>query len=329
MGAKYKQLTEQDRVFIDLMLSKRYSKAKIATIMQVHPSTIYREIKRNSVKFPWEAERYYYAISAQEARIKRRKRGARLEKDSQLRQYVHAKLAAGWSPYQIEGRLKLENNGKCVISHESIYQYIYSDRDRQYLLHKYLRRRHRYRVKKGQRKSRVPRELLIASRPEYINNRDEFGHWECDLMVFKHGVKANLITLRERKTRYLIAIKNDDRKADSTAMAIIKTISKIKSHVKSITFDQGSEFKKFEWIKECVGADIYFCDPHSPHQKGAIENVNGVMRIEYPRSYNINAERQQDLDITTNNVNNRPLKCLNYQSPLEAFQQMTGYTHEN
>lgn len=329
MGSKYKQLTDQDRVFIDIMLSKRYPKAKIATILNVHPSTIYREIKRNSVKFAWEAERYYYAASAQAATIGRCKRGTKLETDKQLRQYVHEKLAAGWSPYQIEGRLKGEGNGRCIISHESIYRYIYSDKKRQYLLFKCLRRKHRHRVKRGHRKSRVPQELLIGYRPESINNRSEFGHWECDLMVFKYGIKGNLITLRERTTRYLLAIKNENKKAEGTAMAIIKTIAKIKPYVKSITFDQGGEFQKFGWIRECIDTDIYFCDPASPQQKGAIENANGVMRIEYPRAYNIDSERQADLNKTTNNINNRPLKCLNYQSPSEAFQKITGYVHEN
>jgi IS30 family transposase len=94
-------------------------------------------------------------------------------------------------------------------------------------------------VRKGQRKPRVPAELLINRRPEIINNRDEFGHWECDLMVFKQGVKTNLITLRERKLRFLIAFKNENRKSDITAMNIIRTTNKIKDHVKSITFRFG------------------------------------------------------------------------------------------
>jgi len=244
-------------------------------------------------------------------------------------QDVHEKLRSGWSPYQIEGRLKRENNGKCIISHESIYHYIYSDKNRQYLLARTLRRKHLHRVKKGERKRRVPDDLLIGSRPELINNRDEFGHWECDLMMFKHGIKGNLITLRERKSRYLIAIKNEDRKAETTAMTIIRTINKIKQHVKSITFDQGSEFKKYAWIKSCVGADIYFCEPASPHQKGGVENINGMMRIEYPRSYNIAVEKQIDISNKVREINSRPLKCLYFQSPAEVFYRMTGYINEN
>lgn len=207
MGAKYKHLTEQDRIFLRIMLEKHYSKSKIARILKVDPSTIYREVKRNSLTHWHSGHKFYWSHSAQEKYLKRRKRGLKLEKDSNLQDFVHSKLKSGWSPYQIEGRLKLENDGKCLISHESVYHYIYSDLDRRYLFHKYLRRKHHYRIKRCQRKPRVPKELLITSRPDVINKRGEFGHWECDLMVFKKGVKANLITLGERRSRYLIASK--------------------------------------------------------------------------------------------------------------------------
>lgn len=190
-----------------------------------------------------------------------------------------------------------------AISHESVYHYIYSDLDRRYLLHKNLRRKHRYRIKNGQKKPRIPKELLISSRPDVINKREEFGHWECDLMVFKKGVKTNLITLRERKSRYLIAI------------------TKIKDYVKSITFDQGSEFKKYEWIKNCIGTEIYFCEPASPHQKGSIENANGNIRIEFQRDYDAERLKQRHLNNVIKNINNRPMKCLNYLTPNEVFEK--------
>lgn len=321
MGTKYRHLTEQDRIFLRIMLEKHYPKSKIAHILKVDPSTIYREVKRNSVRHWYSDHKFYWSHSAQEKYLKRRKRGLKLEKDADLQKYVHEKLKAGWSPYQIEGRLKLENGGWCVISHESVYHYIYGDLDRRYLFHKYLRRKHRYRIKRGQRKPRVPKELLISSRPETINNRDEFGHWECDLMVFKKGIKTNLITLRERKSRYLIAIKNQNREAAGTALTLISTITKIKDHVKSITFDQGSEFKKYEWIKSCIGADIYFCEPASPHQKGCIENANGNIRIEFQRDYDTKMLKQHYLNNVIKNINNRPMKCLNYLTPNEVFEK--------
>lgn len=100
MGSKYRQLTEKDRIFLSIMLEKRYPKVRIAKILNVDPSTIYREIKRNSVIHWPSHQRYYWSISAQEKALKRRKRGLRLEKNEALRQYVHVKLEAGWSPYQ-------------------------------------------------------------------------------------------------------------------------------------------------------------------------------------------------------------------------------------
>lgn len=232
---------------------------------------------------------------------------------------MHSKLKLGWSPYQIEGRLKLENENKCIISHESIYHYIYSDMDRRYLLHKHLRRKHPYRIRRGQRKPRIPNELMIGSRPEMINNREEFGHWECDLMVFKKGKRENLITLRERKSRYLVAIKNQSRESAGTALAIISTIKNIKHLVKSITFDQGSEFKKYPWIRECLNANIYFCEPASPHQKGAVENSNAVLRLTFQRDCEVEKLKQRQINCVVKKINNRPMKCLDYLTPQEIL----------
>lgn len=153
--------------------------------------------------------------------------------------------------------------------------------------------------------------------------RKDFGHWECDLVVFKKGVKTNLITLRERQTRYMIAIKNENREAAGTALALINTVKMIKPYMKSITFDQGSEFKRYTWIKECLGTDIYFCEPGSPYQKGSVENGNGMIRIELPRTYPIDELKQKNITALVRNINNRPLKCLNYKTPTELFNQLT------
>ena len=321
MGQHYRQLTEQDRIFLQIMLDKGYTKVKIANVLNVHRSTIHRELKRNSVKYHWRPERYYYCNMAHKAYLERRKKGLRLEKESALKEYVHSKLKEGWSPWQIEGRLKMEKCEVGSISHESIYRYVYSDTERCYLLHKCLRRKHRYRLKKGQRKSRIPKELHISSRPELINKREEFGHWECDLMVFKRGIKTNLITLRERKTRFMLAIKNSDRCANTTAINIITAMKKLKKHVKSITFDQGIEFSKYQWIKDCINTEIYFCDPASPHQKGAIENGNGLIRIEFQRDYEAGKLKQREIDKVIKEINNRPFKCLGFYTPMEAFQK--------
>ena len=138
-------------------------------------------------------------------------------------------------------------------------------------------------------------------------------------MLFKRGITNNLITLRERKTRYMIAIKNENKTASGTALAIISTLKNIKQYVKSITVDQGGEFNKYPWIKECIGADFYFCEPSSPYQKGAIENGNGVIRAELPRDYNINLLKQRQISKIVTEINNRPQKCLGLCNTTGSF----------
>lgn len=313
MGAKFRQLNRQDRVFLRVMLEKKYPKAKIAKILGVDRSTIYRELKRNSRIHYYSKQKYYCSMTAQNWANVRRKRGVKLAKDKQLRKYVFSKLKAGWSPWQIEGRLRLENNGVSVISHATIYSY-YGIRNKCYT---FLRRKHFWRAKKGVRKSRFADAIPMME----INERAVFGHWECDLMMFKCSTKINLITIRERKTRFMIAIKNSSKHADVTAINIISTLTKIKNHVSSITFDQGSEFLRYSAVKDCIQADIYYCDPGSPYQKGSVENGNGVIRCIYPRDSQITDINQKQINKTVTEINRRPLKCLGYRTPKEAFER--------
>lgn len=138
-------------------------------------------------------------------------------------------------------------------------------------------------------------------------------------MIFKRGTRENLITLRERKTRYLVAIKNTSKEAMGTAVRLISTMSSMKNCIKSITFDQGSEFKKYLWIKDCLNTDIYFCESGSPHQKGGIENGNSVIRLDFPRTFNMQMLKQKEVNKIIKKLNDRPLKCLNYKTPYELF----------
>ena len=125
-------------------------------------------------------------------------------------------------------------------------------------------------------------------------------------MVFKKGVKQNLIALVERQTRFTMAIKNDNKMASNTAIAIIKALTPIKHAIKSITFAQGVEFNRYSWIQSCLNAKIYFCDPGSPYQKGSIENRNGVIRTLYKRNYNIADLKQSELNTQIQLINDRP-----------------------
>lgn len=322
MGTHYRHLTEQDRIFIRIMLDKEYSKDKIADILKVHRSTIYREVKRNSSIHQYNGLTFYWSHLAQKKALARRKRPCKLDNDPVLKAYVHSKLKTGWSPWQIEGRLKRENGGHSNITHETIYRYIYSRYDIRNKLYMHLRRKRLLRQKMGQRRHWF-KGTSIDMRPQEINSRKKFGHWEGDLMLFHKKTKVNLITLRERKSRFIVAIKNENKSTDKTMINIISTLKSLKRHVDSITFDLGSEFAKHILLKECLGADIYFCDPGKPHQKGSIENGNGVIRCELPRTSDIDSMSQQKIDHLITMINNRPLKCLGYMTPKEVFELHT------
>ena len=286
MGTYYKQLDIMDRVHLQHMLEKGMRKSEIAKLLGFDVSTIYREIQRNIHMFRGNTTvnnkyyAYHHSFAQDKANNRRYKTPRKLDLDKDLREYVLKKLQQFWSPKQIEGRLKLENKLNNV-THETIYQYIYRKCHNRYRYSKYFRRKRINRLSRCSRRNRIiPEELLIRNRPIEILKRESIGHWECDLMMFSQGTKCNLITLRERKTRYLIAIKNNNKKALETAMNIIRRLKQFSSdYVKSITFDQGSEFLRYDWLTKILGVDVYFCNPASPHQKGAVENANSLLRV--------------------------------------------------
>ena len=327
MGLKYKHFTREDRMLLQYLLDRQTSKKQIAKLMGFSLSSIYREIKRNRTKISIPPDNWYWCyrydsfFADDKAKARKYVRPKKLDSHPELKNYVLDKLKQGWSPKQIEGRLRFENNlsGESV-SHETIYRYIYGDFYLKHGYYKYFRRKHYSRIKKHARRKRfIPESILIRNRPSYINDRSEFGHWECDLMIFNKKVSCNLITLRERQSRYCIAIKNINKKSNETAVNIIKKLNSISKCVKSITFDQGSEFFKYDWISKSIEAKMYFCDPSSPHQKGSIENVNGVIRTKLPRSLDIGKISQSKIDNLINEINNRPMKCHGYLTPSEVF----------
>jgi IS30 family transposase len=249
-----------------------------------------------------------------------------LTQDTEKRQICNytllSKLKIGWSPEQIAGRLRLENAGKSLISHETIYSYIYSDMAVRNQWYSCLRKKRRYRRPRVGRKphSLIPNRVAIADRPSDINERLSFGHWEGDLMLFKQGIKTNLITLRERKSRLFVAIKNPTKQAESTASNIIDRLGQFDDIVvKSLTFDNGREFARHESIAERLGAKTYFCDPYKSYQKGSVENGNGVMREWLPRTADIEHTSQQQINAYAKQMNSRPMKLLGYRTPEEVF----------
>lgn len=278
-------------------------------------STISRELKRNSLP-----KGGYKPASADRMALSRCRRSSRLERLSPLGQDVRDRLAMGWSPEQIAGRLRRERS-EHVISHESIYRYIYRPKMRAEKLHRYLPRAKASRGRRYFKRRREPIEnrRSIHDRPETVDNRDEFGHWEGDLMQFRTQ-RGNLLTLSERKSRFLITAPLKTKTAAETGKVLRRIFRCLPETARqTVTFDNGGEFAEHQALSEEAGVQAYFCDPHSPWQRGSIENTNGIIRRDMPRKTDIANYTRADIEELTWAINSTPRKCLGFKTPAEEF----------
>jgi IS30 family transposase len=217
--------------------------------------------------------------------------------------------------------MKVEQ-GRTMISHEAIYQYIYSPAGKEQKLTHYLRKKRQYRYPRARRKRQkeATGKVPIAIRPPRMNDRSEFGHGEGDLVLFKKS-QANLFTLRERRTRLLIAIKNANRQSQATAKTLLQYMASKAVPVLSWTLDKDPAFAKHKQISPALKSDVYFCEAYKSYQKGAIENGNRRIREKLPRKTNIEMVEQEEIDTFIEALNNRPMKILGFRTPKEAFLQ--------
>lgn len=313
---KYKHLSEQERLKIYELLFEGCSLQGISTRIGYHKSTIYRELSRNSTKLGYRPD-----FASQQYLLRRRYRPSKIDKNEGVKTYVLSKLKEGWSPEQIAGRLKMER-GYSVVSHESIYQYIYSFSGKELKLYRHLRKKRTYRyprIKRKRQKANLDKES-IHMRSDLINKRLLFGHWEGDLVLFRK-TRTNLFTLRERKTRFLIAIKNANRKAKETSKSLINYMRQKVDLIESLTLDNDPAFAEYKGLSESLRSDIFFCDPYKSYQKGAIENGNRLIREKLPKKARIDQISQDRIEKFMDELNRRPMKVLGFLSPKEAFLQ--------
>jgi len=289
MPCRFRQLNMNERRIIAQMLQAKAGLAQIATVLGRDRSTVHREIKRNwwhDKEVP-QADGYWH-VTAQSLCERRRRSYRKLHQYPQLRHDVIDRLKAGWSPEQIAGRLKIEPNSQHRLCHETIYRYVYSEDGQSQALARHLPERRRKRKPRYARKPRsltFPDSMAIRHRPEQINDRGEFGHWEGDLMIFRreHG-NANIATLVERKSRYTVLFRNNDRQSKPIMGRLINELSTLPHLARqSITFDRGFEFVSWRDLEAGMGTKAWFCDPQAPWQKGSVENMNKRVRRYLPR----------------------------------------------
>ena len=241
-----------------------------------------------------------------------------------LRNEVIGKLKTGWSPEQIAGRLRIEPRAPYRICHETIYQYVYSESGQSQELGRYLPGRQR---KRKPRYARTPRGMMfppersIHNRPEHVKTREDFGAWEGDLMIFRreHG-KMNVASLVERKTRFAVLFRNNDRSSKHFITKLMNVMEPLPQTARqSITFDRGIEFSGWRKLKPGIGTEAWFCDPQAPWQKGSVENLNKRARRYLPRDTPITALSNHDMKAICDRLNATPRKCLGWRTPTEAF----------
>jgi IS30 family transposase len=318
MGKAYSHLDLEERCKIAQLRQVGASIQRIATALDRPSSTVSRELKRNGAKLGYKPG---YANDQARAR---RWRGSRLERDDELRQRVLGDLQKGWSPEQIAGRLE-QQKATTTISHESIYRFIYAQirRTNEGAWRHYLPKA-KYRRGRRARRRRSVDDLIkgrvsIDLRPPEVDRRDSFGHWEADLMLFSTPGQAALVT-QERTTRALLLAKQPGKAAQPAAEQLLAWFTPLKGDLcQTVTFDNGTEFAQHLLLTQKLGIQTFFCDPHSPWQKGAIENAIGRLRRYLPRKTNLDTIDQRTLQALVVAYNNTPRKCLAFQSPAERF----------
>jgi IS30 family transposase len=328
-------LTLEDREIIAVRLAAGVSQAQIARELGKHPSTIGREIKRNSDQpFVGHVRREYLASRAHRRARERaaRPKPAKLRRNvnPELHDHVQAKLKENWSPEQISRELKIEfpTRPEMRVSHETIYQslYVQSRGALRRELTSCLRTGRAVRRPKkrsDERRGRIPAMISISERPAEALDRAVPGHWEGDLIIGKNSASA-IGTLVERTTRFCMLLHLPARHgALEVQEAMLTAIALMPEQLRrSLTWDQGSEMMNHAQISIASGMDIYFCDPHSPWQRGSNENTNGLLRQYFPKGTDLSQHSAEHLMAVAHQLNGRPRKTLGWRSPHKALDEL-------
>jgi len=315
----YKHLQSHERDEIAYLMAEGYSKKGIAKMLNRHPATVSREIRRNGSQIRETIYRSNRAQLRSDERKKISHQKIRL-KNELIRDYVEHKLSLDMTPEQIAGRLKIDLKGYST-NHESIYLFIYNERPD---LTKYLvrgkRKRQKRSIKPGKRIVKITNRTMIDKRPKIINEKKTYGHWEADTVISRQS-KSTLVVVRERKMHIMLVRKISRKTAENMRKAVIQMLRRFpENFVKSITFDNGLENAEHERIANALGVKIYFCNPYHSWEKGGVENGIGLIRRYFPKKTDFSLISDKEIINVEERLNNRPRKTLGFRTPLEVYE---------
>ena len=316
-------LTLVEREVISRGLASQLSMRAIAAQLGRSPSTVSREIHRNG------GHASYRASSAEDAALQRvlRPKACKLVGRPQLLRIITAKLQRHWSPQQIAGWLKRRypDRERYHVSHETIYKTLFIQA--RGVLKKELlaclrtqriARRSKHASQKGKGLGKIVDAVPISERPATVEDRAVPGHWEGDLIEGSN--RSFIATLVERQTRYVMLAKVENKTTDVVIQALIKQSGRLPDELyKSLTWDRGSEMSGHKTFTLATDIQVYFCDPRSPWQRGSNENTNRLLRQYFPKGTDLSVHSQAELNRVARQLNERPRKTLDYETPADRF----------
>ena len=304
----YKQLTEVERYQIQAFLKAGYKKKEIAEELGRHPSTIGRELSRNT------GLRGYRPQQAQRLANERKQHHRHTQITDVTWKNVKLLLKQAWSPEQISQWLTLI--GLPSVSPEWIYCYIRADKEAGGDLYSYLRCQKRRKKRYGSADSRgqLKNRVSIDERPAIVDERKRVGDWELDTVIGYRGGTV-LVTAVERKTRFSVIALAPNKTAEAVKQSILDALTPLAAWVKTLTYDNGKEFALHEDIAEVLEAKGYFAHPYHSWERGLNENTNGLIRQYVPKGASMDDLTQIEVDSIMDSLNNRPRKCLGFRTP--------------
>jgi IS30 family transposase len=312
----YRQITYEERYTVGLLRRKRFSIAAIARVLGRHRSTVMRELRRNRAN----SDGMYRSELADWYARGRRSRSRRNSQFSPSDyRIIERFLKKKWSPEQIAGRLRFE--GTLSISHETIYRYVWNDKEAGGELYRYLRCSTKIRRKRHNSydsRGRLAGKRHISERPSWVEKRASIGHWEVDTVVGT-GSKDCVATLVERKTGFAMVGKLPDRSMLNMSKRLKSLVRRTASSFKTITADNGTEFHDYESVERSLPVKFYFATPYHSWERGSNENLNGLLRQYLPKRTSLQGLTQRRCNAIARQLNTRPRKRLGYRTPEECF----------
>lgn len=311
----YRQLTMAQRYQIEALKKEGLSSRSIAVNIGVHYSTVSRELKRNSL----DSGEYFALNAAVSARLRYQYKSKNRRLGKEHINYIKKYIQEGWSPEQIAGRMILD--GLKSISHETIYQYVYTNQKSGGKLYLYLRHKHKkYTKRTASHRSRgqIKNRISIDERPLIVEDKSRIGDWEVDTIIGRYHHQG-IVTIVDRCSKFTLMKKVPSKHAEPVKQAILDLLKPIKDHALTITSDNGKEFAYHQEISRVLNTDFYFAHPYQSWQRGLNEHTNGLIREYFPKEKEFQEITDKQIVDVQNKLNNRPRKILGYKTPAEVF----------